>query len=90
MSFSRADRCIDLNDHGQSGGHATWREAVVGRGRDRRQRLRPGLHLEEPKPGRARSTGGYYINAAQAGEAPGRWWGPGAQALGLSPGQVGR
>ena len=35
-----------------------------------------------------RVTGGYYINAAQAGEAPGRWWGPGAQALGLSPGQV--
>src|SRR5579862_1614232 len=35
-----------------------------------------------------RSTGGYYINAAQAGEAPGRWWGPGAQALGLSPGQI--
>ena len=35
-----------------------------------------------------RSTGGYYINAAQAGEAPGRWWGLGAQALGLSPGQV--
>jgi TrwC relaxase len=35
-----------------------------------------------------RVTGGYYINAAQAGEAPGRWWGPGARALGLSPGQV--
>ncbi|HEU5390251.1 MAG TPA: MobF family relaxase [Streptosporangiaceae bacterium] len=35
-----------------------------------------------------RTTGGYYLNAAQAGELPGRWWGPGAQALGLSPGQV--
>src|ERR1017187_3392164 len=35
-----------------------------------------------------KSTGGYYINAAQAGEAPGRWWGPGAQALGFAPGQV--
>ena len=35
-----------------------------------------------------RSAGGYYINAAQAGEPPGRWWGPGAQALGFSPGQV--
>ena len=31
-----------------------------------------------------RTTGGYYINAAQAGEPPGRWWGPGAQALGVS------
>ena len=41
---------------------------------------------------RARSApsavGGYYINAAQAGEPPGRWWGPGAQALGFTSGQV--
>jgi conjugative relaxase-like TrwC/TraI family protein len=35
-----------------------------------------------------RTTGGYYIDAAQAGEPPGRWWGPGAQALGLAPGQT--
>jgi conjugative relaxase-like TrwC/TraI family protein len=35
-----------------------------------------------------RATGGYYINAAQGGEPPGRWWGPGAQALGLTPGQI--
>ena len=35
-----------------------------------------------------RATGGYYINAAQAGEPPGRWWGPGAQALGFTPGQI--
>ena len=35
-----------------------------------------------------RTTGGYYIDAAQAGEPPGRWWGPGAQALGLTPGQI--
>ena len=35
-----------------------------------------------------RTTGGYYIDAAQAGEPPGRWWGPGAQALGLAPGQA--
>src|SRR5579864_1346984 len=35
-----------------------------------------------------RTTGGYYINAAQAGEPPGRWWGPGAQALGFMAGQV--
>ena len=35
-----------------------------------------------------RTTGGYYINAAQAGEPPGLWWGPGAQALGFTYGQV--
>ena len=34
------------------------------------------------------ATGGYYIDAAQAGEPPGRWWGPGAQALGFTPGQT--
>jgi len=37
--------------------------------------------------GRA-TSGGYYIDAAQGGEPPGRWWGPGAQALGFTPGQV--
>jgi len=35
-----------------------------------------------------RTTGGYYLNAAQAGEHPGRWWGSGVQALGLTPGQI--
>jgi hypothetical protein len=40
------------------------------------------------QPGPEQSTGGYYINAAQAGEPPGRWWGPGAAMLGLVPGQV--
>ncbi|MGH3419618.1 MAG: MobF family relaxase, partial [Streptosporangiaceae bacterium] len=35
-----------------------------------------------------RITGGYYINAAQAGEPPGQWWGPGAQALGFASGQI--
>jgi TrwC relaxase len=35
-----------------------------------------------------RTTGGYYINAAQAGEPPGRWWGPGAEALGFTSGQI--
>ena len=34
------------------------------------------------------TTGGYYINAAQAGESPGRWWGPGAEALGFATGQA--
>ena len=40
------------------------------------------------RPAPERTTGGYYINAAQAGEPPGRWWGPGAQALGFTSGQV--
>jgi hypothetical protein len=32
---------------------------------------------------------GYYIQASEAGgEPPGRWWGPGAQALGFEPGQL--
>ena len=35
-----------------------------------------------------RIVGGYYLNAAQGGEPPGRWWGPGARALGLAPGRV--
>ena len=35
-----------------------------------------------------RSAGGYYINAAQAGEPPGRWWGPGAEAFGFCMGQI--
>ena len=39
-------------------------------------------HAAEP------AIGGYYIDAAQAGEPPGRWWGPGAQALDLTPGQA--
>jgi hypothetical protein len=34
------------------------------------------------------TSGGYYINAAQDGEPPGLWWGPGAQALGFTVGQV--
>jgi hypothetical protein len=34
------------------------------------------------------ASGGYYIDAAQAGEPPGRWWGPGAEALGFRAGQV--
>jgi len=42
----------------------------------------------QAQSGAERIIGGYYINAAQAGEPPGRWWGPGAQALGLTPGQI--
>jgi AAA domain/TrwC relaxase len=42
----------------------------------------------QAQTGGERTTGGYYINAAQAGEPPGRWWGPGAEALGFTAGQV--
>ena len=32
---------------------------------------------------------GYYIQASETGgEPPGRWWGPGARALGFQPGQT--
>ena len=40
------------------------------------------------KDGTEKAIGGYYINAAQAGEPPGRWWGPGARAIGFAAGQV--
>src|ERR1700689_2708319 len=40
------------------------------------------------QPSAEQTTGGYYINAAQTGEPPGRWWGPGAQALGFAAGQT--
>src|SRR5580693_7285676 len=38
--------------------------------------------------GAEHTSGEYYIDAAQAGEPPGRWWGPGAEALGFTAGQV--
>ena len=39
--------------------------------------------------GLARDAAGYYLQASESGgEPPGRWWGPGAQALGVVPGQV--
>ena len=34
-----------------------------------------------------KAGGGYYISAAEAGEAPGRWFGKGAAALAFTPGQ---
>ena len=38
--------------------------------------------------GPARDAASYYIQASESGgEPPGRWWGPGAKALGLEPGQ---
>jgi len=40
--------------------------------------------------GAAKDAAGYYIQASESGgEPPGRWWGPGAQALGRRPGQGG-
>jgi hypothetical protein len=39
--------------------------------------------------GRAEDAPGYYIQASESGgEPPGRWWGPGAAALGLESGQI--
>src|SRR5271165_4884837 len=39
--------------------------------------------------GPAKDAASYYIQASETGgEPPGRWWGPGAQALGLEPGSV--
>jgi conjugative relaxase-like TrwC/TraI family protein len=36
-----------------------------------------------------KDAAGYYLQASESGgEPPGRWWGPGAKALGLEPGQV--
>ena len=41
----------------------------------------------EPSP--TKDAAGYYIQASETGgEPPGRWWGPGAEALGFEPGQV--
>jgi hypothetical protein len=39
--------------------------------------------------GLVKDAAGYYLQASDSGgEPPGRWWGPGAKALGLEPGQV--
>ena len=39
--------------------------------------------------GRAKDAASYYIQASETGgEPPGRWWGPGAEALSLQPGQT--
>jgi conjugative relaxase-like TrwC/TraI family protein len=44
---------------------------------------------EQVDCGPAKDAAGYYIQASETGgEPPGRWWGPGAKALGLEPGQV--
>ena len=39
--------------------------------------------------GPVKDAAGYYLQASEnGGEPPGRWWGPGAMALGLAPGQL--
>jgi TrwC relaxase len=38
--------------------------------------------------GEAYRGAGYYLAAAEAGEPPGTWWGPGAERLGFTRGQV--
>jgi TrwC relaxase len=38
--------------------------------------------------GEAYRGAGYYLAAAEAGEPPGTWWGPGADRLGFAAGQV--
>ena len=39
--------------------------------------------------GPAKDAASYYIQASESGgEPPGRWWGPGAQALGFEHGQT--
>jgi len=92
MIYSRADRCIDLNDHGQLRGRVTLGEGggsrlavvvTVAKGCDLGY-----IWKTQGQASGERTPGGYYINAAQAGEPPGRWWGPGAQALGFTSGQV--
>jgi hypothetical protein len=41
----------------------------------------------EPRP--VKDPASYYIQASETGgEPPGRWWGPGAKALGFEPGQA--
>jgi hypothetical protein len=37
--------------------------------------------------GRSLPRRGYYLAAAEAGEPPGIWWGPGAERLGFTVGQ---
>src|SRR5258707_3747302 len=39
--------------------------------------------------GPVKDAASYYIQASESGgEPPGRWWGPGAKALGLEPGAI--
>ena len=63
------------------------------RGHDARY---PGRQVAGAEPGNAPDLAaamkmqgaGYYRAAVEAGEPPGRWWGPGAEAIGLEPGSI--
>jgi TrwC relaxase len=90
MIYSRADRCIDLNDHGRLSGRLITevRQPVtvvvtVAKGYDLGY-----IWKNQAQAAAERTAGGYYINATKAGEQPGRWWGPGAHALGFRDGQM--
>jgi len=55
--------------------------------------LRKGYDLDyiwkQVDRGPAKDAASYYIQASETGgEPPGRWWGPGAKALGFQPGQT--
>ena len=91
MVHIAADRCIHRNDHGQpcdrlttAGKQAAVLAVVVtiAKGYDLGYIWKTQDHSAQ------RTIDGYYLDAAQAGEPPGRWWGPCAQALGLAPGQT--
>jgi hypothetical protein len=44
---------------------------------------------EQVDSGPVKDAASYYIRASETGgEPPGRWWGSGARALGLRPGQI--
>ena len=48
----------------------------------------PGYIWKQVDRGPVKDAASYYIQASESGgEPPGRWWGPGARALGFEPGQ---
>jgi hypothetical protein len=67
--------------------------AGVRRGHDARY---PGRQVAGTEPGNGPDLAaavnmqgaGYYRAAVEAGEPPGRWWGPAVEALGLEPGSI--
>ena len=85
------DRCIQMImvgsvavfDHGWPGGREVTPAVTV-------VTPRSGSDLEYylNRVGGEKTAGGYYLNAAQQGEPPGRWFGKGAEALGFADGQT--
>ncbi len=91
MVLIAADRCIDLNDHGRSPGAAipVRGGSRFGHGGHRRQGLRPRLHLEDSGRARPVAHDRRLLHQRRPGWGTARrWWGPGAQALGFTPGQM--